>query len=893
MGCGTSSPKVANSPRRGGVSKIPFDFNDEEEDIYAPVQLEPSELVKLDAQAILQGVKGIKLPKSIYPVVNFTSNGYPICVASLLLDDHQASTIDLPILSIGRLPYTKNPSENDETDAFIPKSGRIALFGSIDFLANTFFECPESAAFLENLISWGSGYKSISTKLLFVGFPSSITTHATKYLSAYGSIVENSQELKAPLNYDIILLSGIAYDSSMESLLTSFLNDGKSVFIFGGAPANCQVQHYLLNKFLNQVGLSISSNSMDSSDNESLYLTFPSLESYTFESICNKYTQLLDEDFICEEVNDFLEKQKAENAEDNEEENNAHMAKMEEFDDIICILRYYVQGLPFYSEEAFKIATATWNLVEKIKYIDKNGFFLPTPIHSEFAILLTEVIPKIPPQKIKNLHGSFPDNLYGVTTNNHQSSANTEENSRINSARNLQTTTNNKDSDNNTCSNINDGNKNDKNSSNSSVKSSTNNNSKESSNNTDKNGENNIIDDDNNNNDGFVITDTESFTDTTGSEKAIGEAAYVLGTDGKKLPIDLSDHSMVVYVLPNIWNFTGLFLPAGTIGRIISDSPLLIQVGAHSSPLLFRPCSLNRWPSVTHRVFIEPDVEIEIASPFGGIIYLITDIPKTVQIQFKRFGFYPCYFYEDVNGKQKWNETKISNAPWGEIILKNGTFVLPAIRLKEIDDLTFFCQKITKLVSCILSIVGAKQAPYHHIVFDCELPTDDSLPYFNDILVLDLKTINDIIYLKKPSFNLFVFLLYICYGSIVDAFFDHESEMTLSRVAAAYAIDREYPDNKLVQTFSGGNLQLYESLWQFLKSYGSKGIAVSMEKLMNNQDICTTAEATKFFVTNLSSQIHKPLPNLLEKFNHAGKVEDSYSDRLLVFKMSEKDIQCE
>ena len=74
MGCGTSSPKVANSSKRGGVSKIPFDFNDEEEDMYTPIQLDPSELVRLDAQTILQGVKGIKLPNDIYPVVNFASS---------------------------------------------------------------------------------------------------------------------------------------------------------------------------------------------------------------------------------------------------------------------------------------------------------------------------------------------------------------------------------------------------------------------------------------------------------------------------------------------------------------------------------------------------------------------------------------------------------------------------------------------------------------------------------------------------------------------------------------------------------------------------------------------------------------------------------------------------
>lgn len=776
MGCGSSSPKVAHAMNRAAGQQLLFAFSEEED--FSPSQLDLPEEVRIDAINILQGLKKVVNPEHSFPVINFGSNSFPIVLSSLLIDEQHTSTIDLPIISIGRLPYP--PIDQTSTDDKNPQlviNGRVVVFGTINFLSDANFESPESSAFIENLISWAANFKMQTTKILLLGFPQTGLGNAVSHFNSFGFQVTKDSELHPPLNYDIIFLAGESYLSTMKQPLIDYLNQGNAVFVFGTAGHSRPLKHALLNDFLKVAGISISPTLMHPSSRFSEFLQIEQLEQFNWHSFTDIYLDNLIK-------NEIIYQATSQDDNENDEENNDSPTSQREnadaLDDIISLLKYYINGIPLYSDEVHMLAQKTWKHFLKIGYKDDNGFLLPEMIHHSLALLMIELIPKIPPKFIQSNKSTFPSNPYPMDSSRQSTNCDNE----------------------------------------------------------------------------FEIPDT---------------------------PTEVIAHSLTIQIQPNIWNFTGLFLPPAQTAKVTSELPVIIQIGSHITPLLIKAGPLRRWPSVTSKIFVPSHTEIEFSSPFGGIIYLISDTAKTAKLKFTNCSTYPYYIQgedETLSKLTSENET----CAWGEILTKMTTFVMPLEKIREIEKLNYFSETMNKLINLTLKFVGAKSAPFHHVVFDCETPTDD--PYMSDVLVFDLENLNRLIDLTKPSIELHTLLSYICYGSIIDAFFDNESEKTLALVAAAYVIHEEYHDAHILPMFQGGNFQLYDELFQFANTYGSKPIASAMEKLMNNPNLATTAETVKFFVSSLTAQIKKPLPTLIGKFMKQSNQAGTVSDRLSGFEVS-------
>jgi hypothetical protein len=149
--------------------------------------------------------------------------------------------------------------------------------------------------------------------------------------------------------------------------------------------------------------------------------------------------------------------------------------------------------------------------------------------------------------------------------------------------------------------------------------------------------------------------------------------SYALNFPGRT-QLSLANFQLHTEFAPGGWYSTGLYLPPGVIGTVVVDhrvSRCWMQVGSHIEFVSSKTLAWRRWPSVTARFEIL-DRPIQIASPFGGIIYLTSeDYPVEENISFVitfcHVGRYPFF---SVYEPSSWDETKDFDAPWAELEIR-------------------------------------------------------------------------------------------------------------------------------------------------------------------------------------------------------------------------------
>jgi len=161
------------------------------------------------------------------------------------------------------------------------------------------------------------------------------------------------------------------------------------------------------------------------------------------------------------------------------------------------------------------------------------------------------------------------------------------------------------------------------------------------------------------------------------------------------------------------WQCTGLYAAPGEIIKVrISKSAvgigLRIRIGSHTDDLLAsRHRYWRRFPRIT-REFGVGEQSFEIASAFGGMIYV--RVPKnrtTGRTQFTFSGAVEAPFFVLGETKLKdWQNLRYAPAPWAEFIGKNFAACIPADEAVKIDDPTPIIQfwdnvvtELDKLVS--------------------------------------------------------------------------------------------------------------------------------------------------------------------------------------------------
>lgn len=142
------------------------------------------------------------------------------------------------------------------------------------------------------------------------------------------------------------------------------------------------------------------------------------------------------------------------------------------------------------------------------------------------------------------------------------------------------------------------------------------------------------------------------------------------------------------------WQCTGLYAAPGERVRVHVGSRagislgLRVRIGCHTDNLLdSRQRYWRRFPDIV-REFSVSDQTFEIASPFGGMIYVAPTrgtVPRRVQITFSGAVEAPFFSLGETKPAQ-WAAVRYSPAPWAEFEGKNFTAVIPADEAAAIDD---------------------------------------------------------------------------------------------------------------------------------------------------------------------------------------------------------------
>ena len=230
------------------------------------------------------------------------------------------------------------------------------------------------------------------------------------------------------------------------------------------------------------------------------------------------------------------------------------------------------------------------------------------------------------------------------------------------------------------------------------------------------------------------------------------------------------------------WQCTGLYAPPGEIIRVHIakagvNSGYKIRVGIHTDDLREgnRKPIWSRFPAIT-REFSVPNDTIEIANPFGGMIYVFAPeppkkkkivtssqarIPQRVRFQFIGIVEAPVFKLGETKPGD-WNYLKDAPAPWAEFAGKYFTATIPSSAVREMKNPTELISFWDKIIEDMEKLAGIKKTriPADRIVFDAD-STGHAGHHGTPIVcsLALLKTFTDIEYIRQNgSWGLFFFL---------------------------------------------------------------------------------------------------------------------------------------
>ena len=320
---------------------------------------------------------------------------------------------------------------------------------------------------------------------------------------------------------------------------------------------------------------------------------------------------------------------------------------------------------------------------------------------------------------------------------------------------------------------------------------------------------------------------------------------------GKTGDVKLSNFEIDFDLNSELWVSTGLWLPPGVVGTIEADEPLpsvTIHIGSHSDVLYTKPQPWSRWPNIA-TVAQMTTKSIDIASPFGGITYIIlNDTQKEIhsKIRFHNFCNFPV---ADASDKSRWEQTKNIDVPWGEIVSKNVIFTLPTERIKKIESILpiifekfdFVADEISQFMS--YQLVG----PYRY-VFDIEEYDGmrDGYP-----IAIPMREIDNILYsFDKPTKELFAAISSMALVSMKEGF-EHELENALADIAALDVMKKLFK-NENVREYCVNDTYTFKVLWEIDEKSGGEIIKNVLKNITLDETEGKEAQNKLIFTKKLS-----------------------------------------
>jgi len=345
--------------------------------------------------------------------------------------------------------------------------------------------------------------------------------------------------------------------------------------------------------------------------------------------------------------------------------------------------------------------------------------------------------------------------------------------------------------------------------------------------------------------------------------------------------ISFTERKMRINLHRNIVISTGLYLPPGVVGKIETDCNVIVHIGAHDENLLMKSNPWKRWPCVTSKFYIDTSFS-EIASPFGGIVYVSSKENKNAQMSFSNFCRHPRY---SVLKSSTWETSKSSEVPWGEIEMHGMTITIPTSFLLRIDRVELFVETLEKLVDDINTFFGIKNSKCKRIIFDYDLSQDE--PICGEIIVLTVDSLNTIIDYRNPSPGLLTLLTLIGASAIGDNILDSEAEIALASVAACGALYSYWPDMDPLDCITGVPPAVFTDLWELYKNTNHSVFTLSFTACNTIRFEYGTSfiEKWDFFVKELKKNSGLELFSLDDRFKLVGKLSSVSSERLHDFKL--------
>lgn len=232
------------------------------------------------------------------------------------------------------------------------------------------------------------------------------------------------------------------------------------------------------------------------------------------------------------------------------------------------------------------------------------------------------------------------------------------------------------------------------------------------------------------------------------------------------------------------WQFTGVYAPPGEIIRVHVSSAGIntgyrIRIGVHEDDLLEGRLkeTWSRFPTIV-REFGVGNSTIEIANPFGGMIYVKAPAPPSRRKissasqarvpRYARFQFIGVVespnFELGETKPAEWMHLRKAPAPWAQLAGKHFIATVPSSAVRNIEKPQEIVEFWDKIIEGLDKLSGReerkKNAPRECIVFDAD--STGFAGHAGDTIVFPVELVNtflDLDYIRKNgSWGLFFYL---------------------------------------------------------------------------------------------------------------------------------------
>jgi hypothetical protein len=252
--------------------------------------------------------------------------------------------------------------------------------------------------------------------------------------------------------------------------------------------------------------------------------------------------------------------------------------------------------------------------------------------------------------------------------------------------------------------------------------------------------------------------------------------------------LELGDYEVDVAICAASWFSTGLYLPAGHVCELTIERPVdgcAVQVGAHTISLIGTPLPWKRWALPVVSFPLDAPV-LEIASPFGGIVYFVATCGvQPFHAAFRSVGRYPFFSVFEPNS---WNETEALVAPWSEVETRLIVLTVPTAFLLTVPDIAKSCADIDDILTDLLTFTCDTGGALYRVVFDPSTRMSEGDP-----IVMSADALEHVFGLSACS-EWFVRLLFaLALKSLPQIGFPDPLRQTMAGLAAFAAADARWP----------------------------------------------------------------------------------------------------